>query len=101
MTCSTDFTAAWNRILSTYPDAGERLADVELRLPFEAAAIAACERRGDATAWEKAVLDSFAKVDTLRSFRVCGDCGVDDVCTLLPKLTGGRVCARCLREATP
>ena len=87
--------------MSTYPDAGDRLADVELRLPFQAAAIAACERRGDAVGWEAAVVDAFAKVDSLRSYRVCGECGAANVPTLLPRLTGARRCAACIRGGSP
>ncbi|MGB8297375.1 MAG: hypothetical protein WCG85_18260 [Polyangia bacterium] len=47
-------------------------------------------------AWERAVLDGLAALDSARSGELCIDCGAE-VATVKTGL-GQRVCARCLRE---
>ena len=52
------------------------------------------------SAWERAVLDGLAALDSARSSALCIDCGAE-VATVKTGL-GQRVCSRCLREgATP
>jgi uncharacterized protein YyaL (SSP411 family) len=48
-------------------------------------------------AWEAAALKALAEQDHARSERLCLDCGDGDAETVLPALTSGRVCRRCLR----
>jgi hypothetical protein len=112
-TVHTMWAASWARILAEYPDAEARLAQLPrhgavAQLEASAARWAARVARGEADAieleakladWVDGVLGALASQDDARSRRLCIDCAADDVPTVAPGLTGGRVCARCLREA--
>lgn len=110
------WAASWSRLLAEYHDAEARLADLEHAEPTRFRAIerlaGAAGReggrvvRGGGSAteldarlrqWERAVADALAGMDHAKSLRLCADCGEADTDTVLPGLTGGRVCARCLR----
>ncbi len=108
---------SWARLAGEHPDLDDRWPTVE-RLPAVARAMAACGREasrcqrgvGDLAeleirlrAWELAVLKALAAADHAKSERLCLDCGGTDAKaeTVLPGLTSGRVCRKCLREATP
>jgi hypothetical protein len=109
------WAAAWGRLAAEHPDLDGRLASVE-HVPAVARALAAagreagrCQRgAGDLaelerrlSTWQASVLKALAARDQVRSVRLCIDCGDSDTPTIQPGLTGGRVCARCTREATP
>ena len=116
------YRAAYQRIEAAYPT-GTDSARAELEATFpdlvaiadragQAAERAAVSYQDGATAspdaftralaaWERAVLDGFAALDSARSSRLCVDCGREAVVTVLTGL-GQRVCSRCLRkEAAP
>jgi len=106
---------SWGRLRTECPDIEDRWTTIE-RCPSVARTMAAAGRQagrcqrgpGDLSeletrlrAWEAAVLRALSAQDQAKSERLCGDCGAEDVSTVLPKLTGSRVCSRCLREARP
>jgi hypothetical protein len=107
------WSAAWDRLRAECPDVEDRLASLPAavhRLEASAGRWGARVLRGEADLleceakiadWADAVLGALAGLDQARSERLCIDCAADDVPTVAPGLTGGRVCARCLREATP
>jgi len=107
------WASAWSRLTVEHPDLDDRWTSVE-HGPAVARAMAAAGREsgrclrlttGDLAeldrrlrAWEASVLKALAAQDHARSERLCGDCGAENVDTVQPGLTGGRVCGRCLRE---
>jgi hypothetical protein len=114
------WSEAWSRLRAEHPDIEEKLAEIEQACPTRARTIerlvASAGRwsgravRGEASpaellkklqVWQAAVLDALTELDHARAVRLCIDCGDSDVATVQPGLTSGRVCARCLREATP
>lgn len=115
------WAAAWSRLeAAEHPNVEERLAELEHARPTRARSLdrlassagraAGRAIRGEATladvegrlrAWSDGVLAALAELDHGRSVRLCADCAADDVATILPSLTGGRICQRCAREVTP
>jgi len=107
------WAGAWNRLRAEYHNVDGRWPAIE-RLPAVARTLAAagreagrCQRgTGDLDeldrrlrVFEAAVLKAMAAEDQARSERLCLDCGGTDAETetVLPGLTSGRVCRRCLR----
>jgi len=115
--CQTEvaalWSAAWSRLVSTYPDLEARLAElpragVVARLESSAGRQAGRAVRGGETElaefrsrlakWEAAVVNALAEQDHARSLRTCGWCGRSNVATVGLGLTGARPCAECLGE---
>jgi len=109
--------ASWARLRTEHHDLDERWATIE-SCPSVARSMASAGReagrvvRGAGSLaelknrlgkWEASVLKALAAQDHARSERLCLDCaGTDaETETVLPGLTSGRVCRKCLREATP
>jgi hypothetical protein len=109
------WSSAWSVLQAERPDLEGDLAALERALParhrslarLEASAAREAARvlRGQGSqdelakrlqVWVDGVLEALAELDTARSERLCADCAAENVATVAPGLTGGRVCAGCL-----